>query len=210
MLQEPCPPAVDVRPLDEPLQRRALQGEPPGYAAKLATTSFGLPSLEQWCVWIEPHPDPENRWSLRWRTNVDAALNRWGTVLPVTVVDQKNRAQIQILRRRPPRRRLSDGWRASNGRSTLQLLELDRSGVRRREPSVTVLVSPELRSEVLQATALHELGHAFGLWGHSDDASDALAVHQGTLPVLIPSPRDRSTLEWVRRQPNRFGVIPLD
>ena len=48
---------------------------------------------------------------------------------------------------------------------------------------------------------------AFGLWGHSDDSGDALAVHQGAVPVLTPSDRDRQTLSWVRTQPNRFGPI---
>jgi predicted Zn-dependent protease len=125
----------------------------------------------------------------------------------VVLVDQPERAQIRILRKRPPRRRTDTGWRASNGRSVLQLAELNRAGQRRREPLVELLISPELRAEALEATALHELGHAFGLWGHSDDSGDALAVHQGAVPVLTPSDRDRQTLSWVRTQPNRFGPI---
>ena len=69
-------------------------------------------------------------------------------------------------------------------------------------------MSPELRAQALEATALHELGHAFGLWGHSDEPLDALAVHQGAKPVLTPTDRDKRTLDWVRRQPNRFGPAP--
>jgi predicted Zn-dependent protease len=67
------------------------------------------------------------------------------------------------------------------------------------------MVSPELRSEALQATALHELGHAFGLWGHSSVPTDALAISQGESPVLVPSERDRLTLAWVMQQTTRFG-----
>ena len=75
---------------------------------------------------------------------------------------------------------------------------------------VTVLVSPELRAPVLQATALHELGHAFGLWGHSPNALDAMAVHQETSPVLSPSARALATLRWLRTQATRLGTPVAD
>lgn len=207
MQAEPCPPAAEVRYLKEPLQVQSLEGEAPGYAKRLATTAFGLPSLGKWCLWIEPVPDPADRWSVRWRRAVDSALSRWRDQVPVALVNQPERAQIRILRKRPPRRRTDTGWRASNGRSVLRLAELNRAGQLRREPHVELLISPELRAEALEATALHELGHAFGLWGHSDDSRDALAVHQGAVPVLAPSDRDRQTLTWVRSQQNRFGPI---
>ena len=207
MQAEPCPPAAEIRQLKESLQVQSLKGEVPGYAKRLATTAFGLPSLRRWCLWIEPVPDPTDRWSLRWRRAVDRALCHWRDQVSVVVVDQPERAQIRIHRQRPPRRRTDTGWRASNGRSILRLAELNRAGQLRREPLVELLISPELRAEALEATALHELGHAFGLWGHSDDSRDALAVHQGAVPVLAPSDRDRQTLAWVRTQPNRFGPL---
>ena len=84
-------------------------------------------------------------------------------------------------------------------------MDVERNGRWLLEPQVNVLVSPELRADALQATALHELGHAFGLWGHSSVPSDALAVSQGKTPVLVPSERDRLTLKWLMEQPTRFG-----
>jgi predicted Zn-dependent protease len=53
----------------------------------------------------------------------------------------------------------------------------------------------------MEATALHELGHAFGLWGHSDEPADAMAAVPGATPIRRLSSRDRATLEWLRRQP---------
>jgi predicted Zn-dependent protease len=140
---------------------------------------------------------------------VDAALDRWSALVPLQRVPDPERAQVLLERRKPPLRAVGRGWRASNGRSHLQLLEVRRRDVWRFEPQVTVLVSPHLRAEVQQATALHELGHAFGLWGHSPEPTDAMAVHQGQRPVLELSERDRLTLRWVRDQPNDFGLPAL-
>ena len=90
-------------------------------------------------------------------------------------------------------------------RDRLQVVDVQRQGRRRLEPLVKVMVSPGLRAEALQATALHELGHAFGLWGHSSVPTDVLAISQGEHPVLVPSQRDRLTLAWVMQQITRFG-----
>ena len=210
MTIDSCPPAAEVRPLQAVLIAPSPAEQPDGYSSRLATTVFGYPSLAHWCVWIEPDDAPSNRWSLRWQNAVNSAVEQWRPHVSFTLVPDPRQAQILVFRRRPPRRHTPTGWRASNGRSILKLVELTRNSVRRREPQVEVLVSPELRAEVLQATALHELGHAFGLWGHSDNPLDALAVHQGATPVLTPTLRDRQTLKWVQRQNGTFGSIQTD
>ena len=208
MQVDPCPPAQTQQIRIDSLRRNDLTPAP-GYGSRLAISSSGFPVLPRWCVWVQPAESVEpNRWESRWFGAVDRALDEWSAVLPIIRVDDPERAHIRVERRRPPRRRLADGWRASNGRSVLQVLEVQRQGVWRLEPQVTVMVSPELRAESQQATALHELGHAFGLWAHSLEPSDAMAPVQGASPVLKLSPRDRLTLEWMRGQPSQFG-LPL-
>ena len=208
MQVDPCPPAQAQQIRPDALRRSALTNAP-GYGSRLAISSSGFPVLQRWCVWVQPAESAEpNRWESRWFGAVDRALDQWSAVLPIIRVNDPERAHVRVERRRPPRRRLADGWRASNGRSLLQILEVQRQGVWRLEPQVTVIVSPELRSESQQATALHELGHAFGLWAHSLVPSDAMAPVQGASPVLKLSPRDQLTLEWMRLQPTRVG-LPL-
>ena len=205
MQPELCPPQQHVRTLQVALERQA-PGQRPGYASSIAATSLGPPVLKHWCVWVQPAAaTPANRWDQRWLDQVSSALTTWGVLVPLTLVDSPDQANVLIHRQRPARRQVAGVWRASNGRTQLQVVDVQRQGSRRLEPLVKVMVSPGLRAEALQATALHELGHAFGLWGHSSVPTDVLAISQGERPVLVPSERDRLTLTWVMQQPSRFG-----
>ena len=205
MQPELCPPQQQVRTLQVALERQP-PGQRPGYASSIATTSLGPPVLKHWCVWVQPAAaTPVNRWDQRWLDQVSSALTTWGALVPLTLVDNPDQANVLIHRQRPARRQVAGVWRASNGRTQLQVVDVQRQGRRRLEPLVKVMVSPGLRAEALQATALHELGHAFGLWGHSSVPTDVLAISQGESPVLVPSQRDRLTLAWVMQQTTRFG-----
>lgn len=205
MQPELCPPQQQVRTLQVALERQP-PGQRPGYASSIATTSLGPPVLKHWCVWVQPAAaTPANRWDQRWLDQVSSALTTWRALVPLTLVDNPDQANVLIHRQRPARRQVAGVWRASNGRTQLQVVDVQRQGRRRLEPLVKVMVSPGLRSEALQATALHELGHAFGLWGHSSVPTDVLAISQGERPVLVPSQRDRLTLAWVMQQTTRFG-----
>ena len=205
MQPELCPPQQQVRTLQVALERQP-PGQRPGYASSIATTSLGPPVLKHWCVWVQPAAaTPANRWDQRWLDQVSSALTTWRALVPLTLVDNPDQANVLIHRQRAARRQVAGVWRASNGRTQLQVVDVQRQGRRRLEPLVKVMVSPGLRAEALQATALHELGHAFGLWGHSSVPTDVLAISQGERPVLVPSQRDRLTLAWVMQQTTRFG-----
>ncbi len=216
-LEAGCGPAAERRPAPEPTSLRvpggagAAASTPAGsdtYAHRLASTPLGWPRLDQWCVWLEPAVErgPSAPWDRRWVEAVEAALERWGALVPIRRVADPEAAQVRIRRRRPPLRQDGQGrTRASHGRAMLQLQAVQRGGIWRLEPVVEVLLSPGQRALALEATALHELGHAFGLWGHSSDPADAMAAVPGADPVTELSPRDRATLRWLYRQPTPFG-----
>ena len=204
---DPCPPVEAMLVSQVSLERSPVTSAP-GYGSVLATTSLGPPVLQKWCVWLEPADhQPPDRWEERWTMAVEASLSVWEEVLPITRVMSPAQAHIQIFQRRPPRRRIGSQWRASNGRSRLQVVEVQRRGQWRLEPRVDVLVSPELRASVIEATAIHELGHAFGLWGHSPQPNDVMAVHQNQKPVVKLSQRDRVTLNWLYQRVTDFGRL---
>ena len=208
---DPCPPVLAQRPIPAAEASAApAPGPSPSptnadYRHRLRPTPLGWARLPHWCLWIEPGAStgPAALWDGRWRQAVEGALARWQRVLPITVVDDPERAQVRLLRRRPP---VQNG-RASHGRATLMLVEVRRgepgqpASPWQIEPQVTVQLSPGQGVPAMQATALHELGHAFGLWGHSDQPGDALAALPGSRPVLELSPRDRATLLWLQAQP---------
>ena len=176
------------------------EGSPEGdFRLQLSATTYGWPRLDHWCIWVESvsSEGPAARWDQAWLQAVDAALASWAELVPIQRVNQPEQAQVRILRRRPPLR----AGRASHGRAELQLVVVQKNGQRHLQPLVVVQISPGQRPSAMQATALHELGHALGLWGHSEAPGDAMAAVPGAMPVLDLSPRDRATFLWLQQQP---------
>jgi len=215
-----CASSTAVQPLPMPPEGQAASplpepaaAVPHTYAHRLRATAAGWPVRDHWCIWIEPpSAEPGTAAATRerqWLEAVQGALAQWGSQLALALVDHPDQAQVRLWRRRPPLQRLADGrTRASHGRAVLQLLQVQRQGRWHVEPRVDVLLSPGQAPRPTQATALHELGHAFGLWGHSDQASDAMAAVPGAQAVIILSPRDRATLQWLLRQGPRLPSAP--
>jgi predicted Zn-dependent protease len=207
---EPVKLSAVLLPVAEPhpgqAQQPANQKPTIDYRHRLQTTPLGWPLQTIWCVWVEPPPQGQDQ---HWQRAVDWALDQWKRELPIVRVSDSQRAQVRILRRRPPLAVGTNGRpRASHGRAILSLHRLGPDASAGVEPRVEVLISPGQRLKAIQATALHELGHAFGIWGHSDQPGDAMAVAPLAQPVLELTPRDRATLRWLYTQPTPMRSDP--
>ena len=189
-----------------PARGLAAEAAAGDYRQRLVPTPHGWPKRQHWCVWIEPTAvsGPAASWDQLWLQAVEAALTSWAELVTIHRSESRQSAQVQILRRRPP---LQQG-RASHGRAELALATNKPGDPPRIEPRVVVSISPGQRPEAIQATALHELGHAFGMWGHSDHPQDAMAAVPGATPVLRLTARDRATFMWLQQQPGLPGNDP--
>lgn len=149
----------------------------------------------------------------QWVEAVLLAVREWSVYFPVEIVTQRDKADILIVRDRPP-------LRASLNRETGKFdIPRARSAETRYEfylrPNTntsqeillqrfTIHLSPHQSSNYTLATARHELGHALGIWGHSPSETDTMYFSQVRNSPQI-SVRDINTLKRIYQQPTRLG-----
>ncbi|HYW20892.1 MAG TPA: peptidase [Nodularia sp. (in: cyanobacteria)] len=153
-------------------------------------------------VYVEIPQTASNTQAQAWFSSVLETVQEWSVYLPLVVVEQADVADITILRKAPPLQ-FSRGDNFPRARSAQATYELDTSN-NISSHRFTILLSPTQTGVHLQAASRHELGHALGIWGHSDLPTDALYFSQVRNPPPI-SPRDVNTLKRVYEQPTNLG-----
>ncbi len=183
-------------------------------------------------VYVEPVSPAEQNYPPRlrqaetWITAVRLAIQEWNPYLPLKLVDQAKTADIAIWRSPPPLKLEPDDTAepsaTSSNPSSRPTLRLSR--VRSAETQFdlylkptadpgqsallahrfTIRLRPDQAPLYLQAAARHELGHALGIWGHSQLETDVMYFSQVRHPGPI-SPRDINTLKRIYEQPTRLG-----
>ena len=142
-----------------------------------------------------------------WKQQVLAALESWSAYFPLAEVDNLEKADITIWRRRPPLR-LSPTGEILPARSAETRYELyasqgiDTAAILSHR--CTIFLSPTQAGEYIQSAARHEIGHALGIWGHSPLETDTMYFSQVRRPAPI-SARDINTLKRVYEQPTHLG-----
>ncbi|OAB55944.1 hypothetical protein AY600_13235 [Phormidium willei BDU 130791] len=182
-----------VHPLPESLDAIAAEEH---YGDQLEETPIGALVWSQFPVTVYLDENAPETWQSQMRFVVE----QWGDYLPLQQIEASERADIVVWQRRPPPRRVGDDFRAAAARVSYQLDWREHQLSHRFE----ILLSPTQGTEAAMAALRHELGHALGIWGHSDRPTDVMYYSQVRRPPRI-SPRDLGTLRYVYEQPTRLG-----
>ena len=138
-----------------------------------------------------------------WQGNLEYAVKKWGQYIPIKITEAREPADIEVewVNHLPPRQ-----------------LGITRIQVVRGIPEVTVYLLrptyylPEVPERALQGIFLHEMGHALGIFGHSDFKDDLMQPieaqiegrKQGTgskCKFNSLTPRDVNTLRRIYEAP---------
>ena len=132
-----------------------------------------------------------------WTDDVLAAIAEWSPFLPLEITADADQADITIEQVRPKR--------SSNGRirSAQATPKVFCNGDRLKH-RFKIEISPSQTGQYIKAATRHELGHALGIWGHSNNKEDVLYFSQVSNPPSI-SQRDINTLKKVYEQPTLLG-----
>ncbi|PSB02535.1 peptidase [Merismopedia glauca] len=155
--------------------------------------------------------DPKLLKFQEWVDNVAQGIQPWKVYLPLEIVPEAENADIKVLRVRPLLQLTPNGPRARSAevRYQVYLRKSPNSSTPVLYPKYDISISPDLSANYIRAAALHEIGHALGIWGHSPKETDALYFTQVRNPPPI-SPRDINTLKLIYQQPTRLGwSIPV-
>ncbi|NJN49510.1 MAG: matrixin family metalloprotease [Alkalinema sp. RL_2_19] len=138
-----------------------------------------------------------------WLGAVRQAIADWNAYLPM--IETRDPAQANIVFRRSsvPIRRDQNGKleRIRLAETRFNFFVDDAQRLRHR---MTIYLSPSAADAVLLSGAQHELGHALGIWGHSQNPADVMYFAQVAKPVGI-SARDVRTLKRVYGMQTRLG-----
>jgi predicted Zn-dependent protease len=148
-----------------------------------------------------------------WVEAVLQAVGEWNVYLPLEVVTQPTRADISILRSRPPIQASINPETGALNFPRARTAETHYEFYLSPSPEapqpilshrLTIQLSPDQSDRYTLATARHELGHALGIWGHSPLETDAMYFSQVRDSPEI-SIRDVNTLKHIYEQPTRLG-----
>lgn len=160
-------------------------------------------------------PDPDLSSSglkafTQWQEAAKKAIALWHPYMNMIQVDNQEEAEIMILRQ-PPKIKAEINRETGlynlprNPAATTRVqFYLTPDNPPQLKHKMAIEVSPHQTFEYLISNISHEMGHALGIWGHSNNEQDIMYYsHTREIPQI--SPRDINTLKKVYQQPTRLG-----
>ncbi len=193
-------PPAQVHPLPTALEQWQDPQEQGDYFDQVKVTRVGYLVWSQFPVKVYAQPAPESLPLIqeKWPQAVDQSIQAWQAYFPLEVTPDPEQADILISAVDPTQR--SQG-RIRSAETSFKLYVDDQQRLAHR---CTIQVRANQTQTYIAAAVRHELGHALGIWGHSQLKTDALYFSQVRTPAPI-SARDMNTLKRVYQQPTRLG-----
>lgn len=211
-------PPLKAHPLPKSLQNWQFQEKSGDYFDKIETHKIGYFVFSQFPLKIyldKPNTniDTTNFSEIRfqqWVKAVRKAIADWNEYLPLKEIKTEEEADIIIKRQHPPidaqinpETGLYDLPKAKSAQTRYRFyLSEDQPPLLLHRMMIDI--SPDQVSDYILAATRHELGHALGIWAHSNQKSDIMYFSQVRNPPPI-SPRDINTLQKIYQQPTRLG-----
>ena len=212
----PSLPNPQTHPLPQSLAQWQTVEDVGDYFSQVQSTAVGYLIWSRFPLKIyleQPESVNDSASNLRWQqwvTAIREAIAQWNDYLPLVAIDSPELADIMVTRspvdrdiKLDPETGLYQIPRAITAQTSYEFyLSSDTPPILQHR--MKVQISPDLGKNATLATARHELGHALGIWGHSDRETDALYFSQVSNPPNI-SPRDINTLKKIYQQPTKLG-----
>ena len=198
-------PNPQVHPLPDLLAQWQDLTQAGDYFDRVAVLPVGYLVWSEFPVMIAIEADQTD---LTWNKAIHQAIQEWQAYLPLKIVAASEQADIRVVRSgipisRPPGSLELPRVRTAETRyETYADPQADGRSILKHR--CTVVIRPGQAPLTLLAAARHELGHALGIWGHSQNETDVMYFSQVKTPPHI-SPRDVNTLKRIYQQPTRLG-----
>jgi predicted Zn-dependent protease len=149
-------------------------------------------------VYIAPLPSDTLLKSEAWQQAITQAVAVWQPYLPLQFTTIAEQANIRISATPP---KIRSGGRIRSAETRFELYVSDQQTLAHR---MEINIRPNQTPQYISAAVRHELGHALGIWGHSQQVTDIMYFSQVRTPPTI-SARDVNTLKRIYQQPTQLG-----